>query len=82
LRDHIAAAGRALAEGVDLRGYLVWSLLDNLEWAEGFARRFGLVRCDRATLNRTIKASGHWYARLIASNGSEIPVAFSTPRQS
>jgi beta-glucosidase len=82
LRDHIAAAGRALAEGVDLRGYLVWSLLDNLEWAEGFARRFGVVRCDRATLKRTIKASGYWYARLIASNGTEISAASSAPRRS
>jgi beta-glucosidase len=66
LRDHIAAAGAALTEGIDLRGYFVWSLLDNLEWSEGFAKRFGIVRCDRETLQRTIKASGHWYARLIA----------------
>jgi len=66
LRDHIAAAGAALAEGVDLRGYFVWSLLDNLEWAEGFARRFGLVRCDCESQQRTIKASGRWYAKLIA----------------
>jgi len=67
LRDHIAAAGAALADGVDLRGYFVWSLLDNLEWSEGFAKRFGIVRCDRQTLKRTIKMSGHWYARLIAA---------------
>lgn len=66
LRDHVAAAGAALAAGIDLRGYFVWSLLDNLEWVDGFAKRFGLVRCDFATLRRTIKASGHWYAQLIA----------------
>ena len=65
LRDHFAAARTALAEGVDLRGYFVWSLLDNLEWACGFERRFGLVRCDFATLQRTIKASGRWYAKFI-----------------
>jgi beta-galactosidase len=65
LRDHIAAAGTAMAEGVDLRGYFVWSLLDNLEWSDGFAKRFGIVRCDHQTQRRTIKASGHWYAKLI-----------------
>lgn len=69
LRDHIAAAGRARAEGIDLRGYMVWSLLDNLEWAQGFSKRFGLVRCDFATLERTIKASGRWYADWIAGGG-------------
>jgi len=52
-----------------VRGYFVWSLLDNLEWSEGFSKRFGLVRCDFETLRRTIKASGHWYARVIASSG-------------
>ena len=60
----------AAAEGVDLRGYFVWSLLDNLEWADGFAKRFGLVRSDRRTLQRTIKASSHWYARLIEERGA------------
>jgi beta-galactosidase len=67
LRDHVAAAGAARAAGVDLRGFFVWSLLDNLEWSEGFAKRFGLVRCDYDTLRRMIKASGRWYARLIAT---------------
>ncbi|MFQ5807150.1 MAG: family 1 glycosylhydrolase, partial [Phycisphaerae bacterium] len=66
LRAHIAAAGAALTEGVELRGYFVWSLLDNLEWSEGFAKRFGIVRCERDTLKRTIKASGHWYAKFSA----------------
>jgi beta-glucosidase len=66
LRDHIAAVGQALAEGVDVRGYFVWSLLDNLEWSYGFTKRFGIVRCDPETQHRTIKASGHWYARFIA----------------
>jgi beta-galactosidase len=69
LRDHLAALERARAEGVDVRGYLVWSLLDNLEWAEGFSKRFGLVRCDFETLRRTIKASGHWFAQVIARGG-------------
>ncbi len=67
LRDHFESAARARAAGVDLRGYYVWSLLDNLEWTEGFRRRFGLVHCDRTTLRRTVKASGRWYARFIAT---------------
>jgi len=69
LRDHLAVIARARSDGVDVRGYFVWSLLDNLEWSEGFSKRFGLVRCDFETLRRTIKASGHWYARVIASSG-------------
>lgn len=72
LRDHICAAMAARDEGVELRGFMVWSLLDNLEWAAGFAKRFGLIRCDHATQQRTMKASGHWYARLIASNGTAL----------
>jgi beta-glucosidase len=57
LRDHLTAARRALAEGVNLHGYFVWSLLDNFEWAEGYSRRFGVIRVDFATLKRTPKAS-------------------------
>jgi len=67
LRDHIAVVGRALAEGVDMRGYFVWSLLDNLEWAEGYAKRFGIIHCDRENLSRRIKASGRWYAKVAAT---------------
>lgn len=69
LRDHFAAARQAMADGVDLRGYFVWSLLDNLEWAAGFSKRFGLIHCDRTTLKRTIKQSGLWYADFIAHGG-------------
>ncbi len=65
LRDHFKAANAAMKEGVDLRGYLVWSLMDNLEWSLGFEKRFGLVHCDRKTLKRTIKASGLWYSNVI-----------------
>lgn len=73
LREHIDAALAARAEGVDLRGYFVWSLIDNLEWSEGFSKRFGLVHCDRATLKRTIKASGQWYSQFIASAAPILP---------
>ncbi|MGW1372841.1 GH1 family beta-glucosidase [Streptomyces sp. NPDC002446] len=60
LDGHLRALHAAMAAGVDVRGYFVWSLLDNFEWAEGYARRFGLVRVDYDTLARTPKASYHW----------------------
>ncbi|MET7333856.1 GH1 family beta-glucosidase [Nonomuraea sp. NPDC005650] len=60
LEGHIAAMRRAMAEGVDVRGYFVWSLLDNFEWAEGYHQRFGLVHVDFETQRRTPKASYRW----------------------
>jgi beta-glucosidase len=60
LEGHIAAMRQAMAEGVDVRGYFVWSLLDNFEWAEGYHQRFGLVHVDFATQRRTPKASYAW----------------------
>lgn len=68
LSDHIAAAGRAIDEGIDLRGWFVWTLLDNFEWAEGYAHRFGIVHVDHATLARTPKASAHWYREVCRAN--------------
>jgi beta-glucosidase len=68
LRDHLAAARHALAAGVRLRGYFVWSLLDNFEWAEGYSRRFGVVYVDFKTLKRTPKASYHWLAEFIKNH--------------
>ncbi|BDZ39076.1 GH1 family beta-glucosidase [Microbacterium suwonense] len=65
LHRHLTAAHRALQRGVDLRGYFVWSLLDNFEWGYGYAKRFGIVRVDFDTLERTVKDSGHWYRELI-----------------
>ncbi|MEU8760491.1 GH1 family beta-glucosidase [Streptomyces sp. NPDC048659] len=69
LAAHLAAAGRALADGVDLRGYFVWSLLDNFEWAHGYGRRFGIVHVDFPTGRRTPKDSFRWYGEVIARNG-------------
>ncbi|MFF5989566.1 GH1 family beta-glucosidase [Prauserella flavalba] len=66
---HLRAAHAALQKGVDLRGYFYWSLLDNFEWAEGYAKRFGLVHVDFATQRRTPKASASWYSRVIEDNG-------------
>ncbi|MFE2045437.1 GH1 family beta-glucosidase [Streptomyces sp. NPDC059477] len=65
LDGHIRALHRAIEAGVDVRGYFVWSLLDNFEWAEGYARRFGLVHVDYATQKRTPKASYGWYRELL-----------------
>ncbi|MGP3534135.1 GH1 family beta-glucosidase [Microbacterium sp. RD1] len=67
LARHFWAAERALARGADLRGYLVWSLLDNFEWGWGFGKRFGIVRVDYETQRRIVKDSGRWLAALIAA---------------
>lgn len=61
LDGHLRALHKAVEAGVDVRGYFVWSLMDNFEWAEGYARRFGLVHVDFETLARTPKASYGWY---------------------
>ncbi|MFC0682633.1 GH1 family beta-glucosidase [Lysobacter korlensis] len=66
LRGYIDAAGEAIADGVDLRGYYAWSFLDNFEWAEGYSKRFGLVYVDYRTQERIPKLSARWYRRLIA----------------
>jgi beta-glucosidase len=70
LEAHIQACREALGSGVGLKGYFVWSLLDNFEWAFGYSRRFGLVHVDYATQRRTPKSSARWYAGLIAANGA------------
>ena len=61
LARHVAAAAEALAAGVPLTGYHVWSLLDNYEWSLGYTRRFGLVHVDFETQRRTLKDSAAWY---------------------
>jgi beta-glucosidase len=71
LKGHFAAAHAALAAGVDLRGYFVWSLYDNFEWSEGYGQRFGLVFTHFGTQERIWKQSAHWYRDVIAANGLE-----------
>jgi beta-glucosidase len=69
LDAHLRAAHDAIAAGVDLRGYFVWSLFDNFEWAEGYAQRFGIVHVDFETQVRTPKDSALWYSGVMADNG-------------
>jgi beta-glucosidase len=69
LDAHFRAAHEAMQQGVDLRGYMVWSLLDNFEWAEGYSKRFGIVFVDYGTQRRILKASASWYKGVIERNG-------------
>jgi beta-glucosidase len=69
LRDHVAAVDAAVAAGADVRGYFIWSLLDNFEWAYGYSKRFGIVHVDYATQRRTPKDSALWYRDLLAGIG-------------
>lgn len=65
LSDHIEAVGTAIGQGVDIRGYYVWSFLDNFEWAYGYSKRFGLFYVDYGTLTRLPKESARWYRDLV-----------------
>jgi beta-glucosidase len=69
LDSHFRAAHRALADGVDLRGYFVWTLIDNFEWARGYSKRFGLVYVDYETQRRIPKASARWFSEVTRRNG-------------
>jgi beta-glucosidase len=69
LRGHLTAVHDALRQGADVRGYYVWSLLDNFEWAWGYDKRFGLVHVDYDDQRRTPKDSAYWYADVIGRNG-------------
>jgi beta-glucosidase len=74
-RAYLRALRRAAADGVDVRGYFHWTLMDNFEWAEGFRQRFGLIHVDFSTQQRTLKDSAHWYRAVIASNGAVLDAA-------
>ncbi|MEU1149593.1 GH1 family beta-glucosidase [Streptomyces sp. NPDC005863] len=71
LHGHLTAVREAIAAGADVRGYYLWSLLDNFEWAYGYSKRFGAVYVDYATQARTPKSSAHWYAKVAAAG--ELP---------
>jgi len=68
LRGHLGAVADAIADGVNVRGYFAWSLLDNFEWAEGYAKRFGLTFVDFSTQRRILKRSGQYYAQVTRAN--------------
>lgn len=72
LYRYLRALKKAAEDGVPVKGYFCWSLMDNFEWAEGYNERFGLIYVDYVTLKRTIKDSGYWYRSVIESNGSNI----------
>lgn len=75
LRDHLRAAHDAIAQGVDLRGYFVWSLLDNFEWSLGYSKRFGIFHVNYETLQRTPKASAKFFTQVIRSNGLNLDLS-------
>lgn len=68
LRNYLCELQRAIVLGVPVKGYFLWSFLDNFEWEDGYARRFGMIHTDFATQQRTPKLSAHWYARVMAEN--------------
>jgi beta-glucosidase len=69
LQQHLAALSRAIDDGANVRGYFLWSLLDNFEWSYGYSKRFGIVHVDFGTQRRVWKDSARWYQQVIASNG-------------
>jgi len=75
LEQYVRSVGRAIDEGVPVRGYFVWSMLDNFEWAEGYSKRFGLVYVDYPTLERVPKSSFYWYRDFIAGAARPSPLA-------
>ena len=70
LQTHIEAVHQAMAQGVNMGGYMVWSLMDNFEWASGYAKRFGIVHVDYATQKRTLKDSARWYQGFLAQQAA------------
>jgi beta-glucosidase len=82
LEDHLAVTAAAARVGADVRGYFVWSLIDNFEWTYGYDRRFGIVHVDFASQRRTIKESGYWYKELIRrQKAGWLQAADPTPRR-
>lgn len=72
IRDHLNSVNQAMNEGVDVKGYFAWSLMDNFEWAYGYAKRFGLIKVNYATQKRTLKDSALWYQQVIHEGAFEM----------
>ncbi len=79
LQRYLLSLERVVKDGVDVRGYFQWSIMDNFEWAEGYKHRFGLIHVDYATQQRTLKDSAHWYAEVIRTNGQSLALGCSEP---
>jgi beta-glucosidase/6-phospho-beta-glucosidase/beta-galactosidase len=73
LQGHIQTVAQVIRQGVPIKGYVVWSFLDNFEWSEGYRKRFGLVYVDYPTQRRIVKDSGRWYASFVASQRESRP---------
>ena len=76
LNQHLCAVRTAIEKGVDVRGYMAWSLMDNYEWSHGYAKRFGIVHVDFETLERTPKDTARYYSKIIESNGAVLDETF------
>mgnify|MGYP004001706195 FL=1 len=72
IKAHLQSLHESIEKGVNLKGYFVWSIFDNFEWERGYSNRFGLVRVNYETQERTPKQSAYWYRDVIAKNGIEI----------
>lgn len=72
LKEHLKMVNEAISIGVPVKGYFVWSLLDNFEWGFGYSKRFGIVRVDFETQKRTLKSSAKWYSRAIQANSADV----------
>ena len=72
LTRYLRELARAASDGVPVRGYFHWSIMDNFEWAHGYKHRFGLIHVDYPTQRRTLKDSAHHYAKIIATNGANL----------
>ena len=72
LNGHLKSVSQAIDAGVNVVGYMVWSLFDNFEWAEGYRQRFGIIHVDFETLERTLRESARWYANVIKTNGDSV----------
>lgn len=86
LDEYLSALSRANDDGADVRGYFLWTFLDNFEWDKGYNERFGIVYVDFATQKRIVKDSAYWYQKVIESNGKELgmnkqetPILFLNP---
>ena len=86
LHDHMLAVQQAIAEGADIRGYMAWSLMDNFEWGYGYSKRFGMLRVDYPTSERTWKDSAYWYQETLKNKAvtplDQIESLVATPPKS